>query len=84
MTLGGPDRPSVSVTFAFDPRETWINGILENSKYAKILVHFNTDGTGKIAACGSWKVTPIRQAKVKNIDDAFVKLQKWADAQIAG
>ena len=80
-TLGGPERPSVCITFAFDPRDTWVNNILENSKYAKVLVHFNADGTGKFSAAGSWQVTTIRQTKVKNIDDAFAKLAKWVSAQ---
>ncbi len=35
-TLGGKHRPSVMLTVSLDPKETWTNGILENSRYGKI------------------------------------------------
>lgn len=38
-TLGGEDRASVLVTVSLDPKETWSNGILENSRYAKLAFH---------------------------------------------
>jgi len=76
-TLGGVERPSVCITLAFDPRVTWEGGILENSKFAKILVHFGADGTGRFAAASCNRVTPIRQVRVKNSEEAFLKLQKW-------
>lgn len=38
-TLGGAHRPSVMLTIGFDPRETWANGIFENSRYVKLYIH---------------------------------------------
>jgi hypothetical protein len=37
-TLGGVERTSIYMTICFDPKETWINNILENSKYMKISI----------------------------------------------
>lgn len=42
-TLGGIENVSIFVTISLDPRHAWANGILENSRYARIHVH--NDGT---------------------------------------
>ena len=38
-TLGGKDSPSLHVLISIQPREEWINGILENSRYAHFFYH---------------------------------------------
>ncbi len=79
-TLGGKDRPSVMVTISFDPRGTWANGILENSRYTKM--SFNIDGrTGVNDAeyvSGSEK---FRKFKFATPADAMTKLRKWLAAR---
>lgn len=42
-TLGGPEHVSILVTISTDARDTWENGILENSNYGKY--HIDNDGT---------------------------------------
>lgn len=34
--LGGPENVSILLTITMDPKSTWANNILENSRYAKI------------------------------------------------
>ncbi len=41
--LGGTDRASILFTVCFDARETWQNGIFENSHYTRF--HWLHDGT---------------------------------------
>ena len=80
-TLGGPDRPSVGVTISFDPREQWANGILENSKYNKFMVHFDDHSIVDLSGYG---VERFRKARFKDTNDAVAKLSKWVEAQKAG
>lgn len=42
-TLGGPERVSVLLTVSTSIKSEWPNGILENSRYAKI--HITNNGT---------------------------------------
>jgi hypothetical protein len=80
-TLGGEHRPGVMLTFAFDPKSSWVNNILENSKYAKISFHLHEDPRHqKISAISGSGVNYIRQAKFKDIDDAMRLLTKWIAA----
>lgn len=61
-TLGGKERPSVMLTISLDPKETWTNGILENSRYAK----FDIDHTGRIKQISG--PLKFRSAKPKNVE----------------
>jgi hypothetical protein len=38
-TLGGVDRASLLLLISLDPRESWENNILENSRYARFSVY---------------------------------------------
>lgn len=74
-TLGGKERVSILFTVAIDPRETWANGILENSRYMKfdlenngVLEHFSGNfGNG----------IKFRKCRLKSIDDVINKLNDF-------
>jgi hypothetical protein len=40
-TLGGSENVSILLTISLSPKHEWNNGILQNSKYAKIHIHNN-------------------------------------------
>lgn len=76
-TLGGAHRASILFTVSFDPRETWVNGILENSRYGKF--HWENDGTlSKISGYGTEK---LRKSKAKSVADVVRKIESIAPAQ---
>lgn len=70
-TLGGADYATIMVTLSLDARETWSNGIFENSRYMHIsidtkelrLEHFSGYG------CGS-----MRSGKNKTLEQAIGKI----------
>ena len=71
-TLGG--RPSVMLTFSLDPRESWANSILQNSRYAQMSVHYPDR---KIEHFSGWRLGKFRKAAFKSPADAVAKLNKW-------
>ena len=80
-TLGGPERPSVGVTISFDPREQWANGILENSKFVKLMVNFSEHTIEHVVGD---KVERFRKTRFKDTNEVVAKLSKWVEAQKAG
>lgn len=85
--IGGPHRASTIVTVGFDPRETWTNGIFENSRYARFDVSpgpqfspyagkSTTEPT--IELISGHGVPKFRKARFKTPADAIAKIAKWA------
>ena len=76
-TLGGKENASVMMTVSLDPKESWNNGIMENSRYAKFMI----ERDGRIEAfTQSYKLAnKFRSAKVKSISDAITKINNWVD-----
>ena len=70
-TLGGKENISILLCVSLDNRETWANGILQNSAYMKLhILNF-----GKIyMICRDRKVKKFRKCNFKNIDDLIEKL----------
>lgn len=77
-TLGGADRVSILITVSLDPRETWSNGILENSRYFRM--HYLMNGSLELFS-GGWKMTKFRKTKAKTPDDALAKINKYIELQ---
>ena len=75
-SLGGD--PSVTGVLGFEPKESWTNGILENSKHAKFMFHFS-DMTLQIVS--SYKTEKMRKTKFKDPQDGLAKLDKWVKSQ---
>ena len=76
-TLGGEARPSLIFTVSFDPKSTWHNGILENSRYLK--AHLGHDGTFEMISGN--RVERIRKSKVKTPLEVAAKIGRAGKAQ---
>ena len=77
-TLGGVDRTSILITVSLDPKDSWNNGILQNSWYSQF--HYNVDGSLENFS-GHYKIPKMRKTKAKNVDDAIVKINKYIELQ---
>jgi len=64
-TLGGEDNVSILVIVSLDPKEEWVNGILENSRYSGF--HISNDGDVENFS-GSYKLSKLRKFRAKSID----------------
>lgn len=69
--LGGRDRASILLTITEDSKETWINGILQNSRYRKIYIENN----GRVEEITrSHKIKHMRAFTAKNIKHLLDKI----------
>ncbi len=75
-TLGGKDKPSVLVTISLDPKESWANGIFENSRYMR----FHVTLPNVIEQFNRSKIkTKFRKAKAKNLDEVVKKITQYVE-----
>lgn len=76
-TLGGEERSSVMVTVALEPRSSWRNGIMENSRYAKLAFHSSKDRADGVSFehFSGRGVAKIRAWKTKDKPALYKKLQ---------
>ena len=72
--LGGDERASLGFSISKDPRETWKNGIFENSNGGKFML--DADGTLKMLTRHG-NVPKFRQTKVSSIEQAVMKIAQW-------
>ena len=72
-TLGGEARASLMLVIGFDPKETWVNNIFENSRYARFHLHHD----GKLEMFVRSGVAKFRACRVKNVEHAAQKLVAW-------
>lgn len=70
-------KVGVGISISLDQRDTWVNGIFENSRYAKFM--FSCD-KGKLEQLGSWKVNKFRKATIKTDEDVVRKLLTWIES----
>jgi hypothetical protein len=75
-TLGGAHRASIIFTISLDPRESWVNGILENSRYGRF--HWLNDGT--LEYFSGHGIGKLRKSKVKTAQDVAAKILKMTAA----
>jgi hypothetical protein len=81
-TLGGAERSAIMITISLDARETWSNGILQNSRYMHMsidtkdlrLEHFSGYGCGKF----------MRAGKNKTLEQAIGKILAYVEKAKAG
>ena len=89
-TLGGEATASVMMLLCFDAKETWSNGIMENSRYMRIHVvhsgkqeHFGGSCGIKMRGFTSLDRSKVLAkilahiAKVKELLDAFPNIDKY-------
>ncbi len=80
-SLGGEERSSVMVTVSLDPRDTWTNGILENSRYAKFAFHpGRTPDEVRFEHFSGHGIPKIRAFKTAGAPALHKKLQTVHDA----
>lgn len=77
-TLGGEERASVMFTIGLDPKETWNNNILQNSRYGKF--HLGADGVLELHSAAWRNVAKFRKTKVKSVADVISKVSVWIKA----
>lgn len=68
-SLGGKDNLSIFVAISKDEPETWVNGIFENSRSAKIRI----GNDGEIEQISGWKLK-LRKSTVKDVYKAIEKI----------
>jgi len=73
--LGGPARASATVKLSLDPKDSWVNGIFQNSRHAL----FSVDPRDmSIEMFSGSKVPKFRKARFKTPAEAIAKIAKWA------
>jgi hypothetical protein len=68
-TLGGRENISCILTISTEAKETWANGILENSQYARVHISKN----GIVEHFSGWKLK-LRKFTGKNLDNIIEKI----------
>jgi len=72
-TLGGEKRASLMVNLSLDPKDTWENGIFQNSRYAQLHVDYNG-----MLEMFSGSIRPyLRKTRVTSVSDAVNKINQW-------
>jgi hypothetical protein len=73
-TLGGEDRASLFIKVSLDPKETWQNDILENSRWALFGVQ-----RGKLyMVTGSYdRIPKFRKVDAKSVTNIINKIMTW-------
>lgn len=68
------EKTSLMLTIGFTPQDEWVNGIFENSKYARLSMHHNSN----LECFTSSKITKkLRACKVVSIEQIAGKINKW-------
>lgn len=71
--LGGEDRASLLIAVSLDLKNSWSNGIFENSRYRRFhLIN------GKLETFGGYNTPKFRTCSVKSVKHAVEKILAWA------
>lgn len=76
MTLGS--IPSVFVNVSLDSKDSWSNGIFQNSRYAQFCIH---DDLKLDQISVHYQLKKHRKCKIKSCEDVVNKIVKWAEVQ---
>jgi hypothetical protein len=76
-TLAG--HTSLFIRISLDPRETWINGFFENSRYGLFCI---SDGKIELIAKGLG-TQKLRKGNVKTVEDVMKKLKMWKEKTLS-
>jgi hypothetical protein len=77
-TLGGKERASIILKVSLDPKSSWPNSILHNSRY--FMISISRDGTMELFA-KYFKLGKMRKTKVTSIDKAIDKINQYIALQ---
>lgn len=72
-TLGGRENVSIIVSVSLDPKETWTNGIFENSRY----FHLHLDNSGSMEQFTRQGIPKMRKTRFNSFDDAIQKINSY-------
>jgi len=72
-TLGGIERTSIMIKLSMDPKDSWSNGILQNSRYAMFDYHVD----GSLELFSGHGLPKFRKTRTKSADDALAKINKF-------
>ena len=75
-TLGG--IPSVFINVSLDSKDSWSNGIFQNSRYAQFAIH-NDMKLEQISV--HYQLKKHRKCKISTLQDLVNKIVKWAENQ---
>ena len=74
-TLGGERDASIMVAISIDPKDSWGNGIYENSRYMRF--HIQPDGVIEQFRI-SYKIPlKFRKVRAKSLDDVIAKINAY-------
>ena len=71
-TLGGNENVTIMLAFSTEPKENWINGIFENSKYKR----FSIENDGTVENFIASDLPKTRKFTAKTVDDLITRLNK--------
>lgn len=79
-TLGGDKHVALLILVALDPKSTWKNGILENSRYFRL--HLSNDGTlemfgGQLDPSFLTRPKAFRKTRVVSADDVVTNVNRY-------
>ena len=68
-TLGGPGKEAIMLTISADPKEKWVNGILQNSRYGNFYINNDGEVEQFSGAFAGWKQPnrAFRKSNVKSV-----------------
>ena len=70
-TLGGIENVAILLTISLDPKHTWSNGILQNSRYA--MIHIDNDG--RVEQFSGHQIS-LRKFTAKNMAQVIDKINR--------
>lgn len=70
---------SLVIQVSFEPRSEWPNGIFENSRSAKFVVHDDR----QLVHLTGWRVSKVRSRKLKSFEHLCEVLVKWSREQVS-
>lgn len=73
-TLGGDANVSILIVVSLDPKETWSNGYIENTRYFRL--HLDNDGTLEMFTVSKLPLK-LRKSKNKSIDEVINRINKY-------
>lgn len=74
-SLGGSGRDSLMITVGLDPRSSWPNGILENSRYFKMQLGHD----GVLELFSGWGIPKFRKTRVRSADEAKSRIEAFIE-----
>jgi len=76
-TLGGIQNTAIMITISLDPKESWSNGILQNSRYS--MFHYSNNGELEQHS-RQYNLPKFRKARVKSPPDAVAKINAYINS----